>query len=216
MRAFLLCCVAVFTAGCFLDPTCKDTCDGDRIVSCKWRCSGQGKIDIPECERTYGGTNCAERTGFSGSPMSCRMAMTQASNAAPSFSPACVDLSSPCDRDTRAICTGDHSAASCVQLGDGGFLQPQLEPVCELPANQACHDQPFGIMCVPLPKRFCDPALFPSCNPDGGYDTCQGTPDAGSVIVPGKCSARFCTDDAGTRECGAMECVGDAGAAVCR
>ncbi len=210
MRALhaLLSCLVVAGSGCFLDPTCNETCDGDRLVTCKWKCDSAGKVDIPECNRTNGIIDCAAKTGVSGEPMRCRVTTSR--------SPACVDVARPCDPSTQSICTGENSAAACVPVGEGGFLQPLSEPVCQDSPNQGCHAWSPGIMCVSLPKEFCEPSAHPACNPDGGYDTCRGTPAAGFVRVPGTCGTRSCIDDAGVRSsCGPMQCVGDAGVAFC-
>lgn len=180
--------IAQVLGSCNFDPTCSDSCDGSKIVSCKWTCSGSGKIDVDECHREHGGSDCAAQIGPSGKPMTCKMA-TVAINSN-SQTPYCVDGNMPCKTRGQMTCTGPHSMAVCAQTADGNFYKAsdQSTNPC-LGANNECHNNGDTLACVDTPKVSCKPAEYPKCTDTKTLVTCLGTPQAGYFLFTISCSA---------------------------
>jgi hypothetical protein len=186
--------VAAALGACFLDPTCEDACDGDRIASCQWECD-RNPDHIAECHRIYGGTDCAALLGASGAPKRCKI-RTSVNNAVPDR-PYCMDAEVTCaPRPGNLFCTGPHSIAECWGTTDGvGYAQPvpDSSPYCATEGTE-CTNVESGTNCVDSPKVPCDPAEWRQrCLDDTTLQFCLGSPSDGYFTRTILCAE--CTGD---------------------
>ncbi len=145
VRLTLLVGLSVSLSACWLDPTCQDTCSGSKIVRCDWECSGSNKLDIDECHRENGGTDCADQIAPSGNPRTCRLRPVEGGPD----SPFCIDATQPsCDPNTEGVkCSGVHETTQCIATTEGGIAKVLQEDVCTEVPNQMCVDGDNGVRC---------------------------------------------------------------------
>lgn len=194
-----LLCLSI-SPGCWLDPTCEDYCDGDKIASCKWSCSGSGKLDVDECHKEYGGTDCTKQTGPSGKPMACRMRLASGGT---SSSPFCIDTALPaCEPGPGTlVCTGPHTAAECRATTQGGYAYPLKDPYCKEKPGLECHLAKSGINCVDSPKVACKPADHPRCLDSKTIIFCIGREGKGFYRLTTSCRENTCSGADGSGAC---------------